>query len=39
MAFGIEGWREGWSKEAYILRSSSVETPKPEDDLFAGLGG
>lgn len=37
MSFGLEGWREGWSKEAYILRESIVETPKPEDDLFAGL--
>jgi LmbE family N-acetylglucosaminyl deacetylase len=37
MAFGLEGWREQWSKEAYILRESTVETPKPEDDLFAGL--
>ena len=32
------GWREFWSKEAFILRESTVETsPKPEDDLFAGL--
>ena len=37
MAFGIEGWREQWSKEAYILREATVDTPKPEDDLFAGL--
>jgi N-acetyl-1-D-myo-inositol-2-amino-2-deoxy-alpha-D-glucopyranoside deacetylase len=37
MAFGIDGWREQWSKEAYILRESTVDTPKPEDDLFAGL--
>lgn len=37
MAFGLEGWREQWSKEAYILRESTVDTPKPEDDLFAGL--
>jgi LmbE family N-acetylglucosaminyl deacetylase len=37
MAFGIEGWRESWSKEAYILTESTVDTPKPEDDLFAGL--
>ena len=37
MAFGLDGWREHWSKEAYILRESTVETAKPEDDLFAGL--
>jgi LmbE family N-acetylglucosaminyl deacetylase len=37
MAFGLDGWREHWSKEAYILRESTVETDKPEDDLFAGL--
>jgi N-acetyl-1-D-myo-inositol-2-amino-2-deoxy-alpha-D-glucopyranoside deacetylase len=38
MAFGLDGWREQWSKEAYILRESTVATDKPEDDLFAGLG-
>ena len=37
MAFGLDGWREHWSREAFILRESAVETPKPEDDLFAGL--
>ena len=37
MVFGIEGWREYWGKEAYILRESTVETTKPEDDLFAGI--
>jgi N-acetyl-1-D-myo-inositol-2-amino-2-deoxy-alpha-D-glucopyranoside deacetylase len=37
MAFGLDGWREQWSKEAYILRESTVATDKPEDDLFAGL--
>jgi LmbE family N-acetylglucosaminyl deacetylase len=37
MAFGLDGWRESWSKEAFILRESTVETEKPEDDLFAGL--
>jgi N-acetyl-1-D-myo-inositol-2-amino-2-deoxy-alpha-D-glucopyranoside deacetylase len=34
---GLEGWRRYWSKEAFVLRESSVDTPKPEDDLFAGL--
>ena len=37
MAFGLDGWREHWSKEAFIVRESTVETDKPEDDLFAGL--
>jgi LmbE family N-acetylglucosaminyl deacetylase len=37
MQFGLEGWREHWHHEAYILRESSVETTKPEDDLFAGI--
>jgi LmbE family N-acetylglucosaminyl deacetylase len=37
MAFGLDGWRESWSKEAFILRESTVETEKLEDDLFAGL--
>jgi LmbE family N-acetylglucosaminyl deacetylase len=37
MAFGLDGWRESWSKEAYILRESTVVTEKPEDDLFDGL--
>jgi LmbE family N-acetylglucosaminyl deacetylase len=38
MRFGLDGWRTFWAKEAYILRESRVETPKPESDLFAGLG-
>ena len=37
LRFGIEAWRDWWSKEAYILRSSRVETHVPEDDLFAGV--
>jgi N-acetyl-1-D-myo-inositol-2-amino-2-deoxy-alpha-D-glucopyranoside deacetylase len=37
MLFGLEGWREAWSKEAYILRESTVDTDRPESDLFAGL--
>lgn len=35
--FGLDGWREAWSKEAFILRESTVETERPESDLFAGL--
>ena len=38
MVFGEEGWKEHWAREAYILRESTVDTAKPEDDLFAGLG-
>lgn len=37
MLFGLDGWREAWFKEAFILRESRVETQKPETDLFAGL--
>ncbi len=37
MAFGIEGWREFWSEESFILRESRVPTELLETDLFAGL--
>jgi LmbE family N-acetylglucosaminyl deacetylase len=37
MVFGEDGWKSHWAKEAYILRESTVDTEKPEDDLFAGL--
>ena len=37
MTFGQDGWREHWSKEAYIVRESSVPIERPETDLFAGL--
>ena len=36
-AMGLDGWRNGWSKEAFILRESRVATSKPETDLFAGI--
>jgi N-acetyl-1-D-myo-inositol-2-amino-2-deoxy-alpha-D-glucopyranoside deacetylase len=36
---GLEGWRESWSREAYVLRESRVETSLPETDLFAGIAG
>src|SRR6187402_1993691 len=29
MLFGLDGWREAWSKEAYILRESRVPTERP----------
>ncbi len=38
MLLGLDGWREHWAREAFILRESTVATAKPEDDLFAGLG-
>ena len=37
MLLGLEGWREAWSTESYILRESRVPTSLPETDLFAGL--
>jgi mycothiol S-conjugate amidase len=37
MLMGLDGWRESWASEAYILRESRVETSKPETDLFAGI--
>jgi LmbE family N-acetylglucosaminyl deacetylase len=37
MLMGLEGWREGWSQEAYVLRESRVPTSLPETDLFAGI--
>jgi mycothiol conjugate amidase Mca len=37
MRFGLDGWREFWGREAYILRESRVETTLPESDLFAGI--
>ena len=37
MLFGLDGWRQAWAKEAYILRESSVVADLPETDLFAGI--
>jgi N-acetyl-1-D-myo-inositol-2-amino-2-deoxy-alpha-D-glucopyranoside deacetylase len=37
MAFGFEGWQDGWANEAYILRESRVDSAIPETDLFAGI--
>jgi LmbE family N-acetylglucosaminyl deacetylase len=37
MRFGLDGWRQFWAKEAYILRESSITTSTPESDLFAGV--
>jgi LmbE family N-acetylglucosaminyl deacetylase len=37
VAIGLDAWRDIWTKEAFILRESRVETSPPEDDLFAGI--
>jgi N-acetyl-1-D-myo-inositol-2-amino-2-deoxy-alpha-D-glucopyranoside deacetylase len=37
LRFGLDGWREFWSREALILRESRVATELPETDVFAGL--
>jgi N-acetyl-1-D-myo-inositol-2-amino-2-deoxy-alpha-D-glucopyranoside deacetylase len=37
LRFGIDAWREFWSKESYILTESRVDSKPPETDLFAGL--
>jgi mycothiol S-conjugate amidase len=37
MALGFDAWARHWSREAFILRGSRVETAIPETDLFAGL--
>ncbi len=37
MKFGLDGWRQFWATEAYILKESAVESAIPESDLFAGV--
>jgi N-acetyl-1-D-myo-inositol-2-amino-2-deoxy-alpha-D-glucopyranoside deacetylase len=37
MLLGLDGWRDAWAREAYILRESRVESALPETDLFAGI--
>jgi N-acetyl-1-D-myo-inositol-2-amino-2-deoxy-alpha-D-glucopyranoside deacetylase len=37
LRFGLDGWREFWSKEALILTESRVPSSVPETDVFAGL--
>jgi len=37
LAMGLDGWRDGWANEAFIVRESRVETSRPETDLFAGI--
>jgi N-acetyl-1-D-myo-inositol-2-amino-2-deoxy-alpha-D-glucopyranoside deacetylase len=38
MLLGLDGWRDSWANEAYILRESRIESALPETDLFAGIG-
>jgi N-acetyl-1-D-myo-inositol-2-amino-2-deoxy-alpha-D-glucopyranoside deacetylase len=37
MKLGIDGWREFWYRETFVLRDSRVESSLPESDLFAGI--
>jgi len=38
VVMGLDGWREFWSSESFILRASrDVDVRLPETDLFAGL--
>ena len=37
MKLGLDGWKEFWGRETYVLRDSKVETAIPESDVFAGL--
>ncbi|MFI5199451.1 MAG: hypothetical protein ACHQXL_03670, partial [Candidatus Limnocylindrales bacterium] len=37
MLMGLEGWREFWATESYVLRESRIPASAPETDLFAGL--
>jgi hypothetical protein len=37
MKLGLDGWREFWGRETFILRESQVESAFPESDVFAGL--
>ena len=39
MQMGLDGWREAWSTEAYVLRETRMPAAAPETDLFAGLTG
>jgi N-acetyl-1-D-myo-inositol-2-amino-2-deoxy-alpha-D-glucopyranoside deacetylase len=37
MRFGLDGWRQFWGTETYILKESAAESAIPETDLFAGI--
>ncbi|MEW5992074.1 MAG: PIG-L family deacetylase [Chloroflexota bacterium] len=38
LRFGLEAWREFWTREAFILRESRIgQTSVSETDVFAGL--
>jgi LmbE family N-acetylglucosaminyl deacetylase len=37
LRFGVDGWREFWSREALILTESRIPATTPETDVFAGI--
>lgn len=37
LRFGLDGWREFWSRESFVRRATRVPAPDAETDLFAGL--
>ena len=37
LRFGVDGWRDFWPFEAFVLREARVATSLPESDLFAGI--
>jgi N-acetyl-1-D-myo-inositol-2-amino-2-deoxy-alpha-D-glucopyranoside deacetylase len=37
MKLGMDGWREFWGRETFVLRDSMVDSTIPETDVFAGL--
>lgn len=37
MLMGLEGWREFWTTESYVLRETRIPATAPETDVFAGL--
>ena len=39
MQMGLDGWRDAWSTESYVLRETRIPASAPETDLFAGLTG
>jgi len=39
MQMGVDGWREFWATEAYVLRETRIPASAPETDVFAGLLG
>jgi N-acetyl-1-D-myo-inositol-2-amino-2-deoxy-alpha-D-glucopyranoside deacetylase len=37
LRLGLDGWRDFWSREAYIRTESRIPASTPETDVFAGL--